>query len=99
MTRIESEKNTVAKMVRIYCKYHEHNKHLCDNCHQLLEYAYQRLNYCKYGETKPTCRKCPIHCYKPDMREKMRAVMRFAGPRMIFFHPIIAIRHLWAERN
>lgn len=99
MTRIEQEKNTVTKMIHIYCKYHERNRHLCDNCHQLLEYAYQRLNYCKYGETKPTCRKCPIHCYKPDMREKMRAVMRFAGPRMIFFHPIIAIRHLWAERN
>lgn len=70
MTRIEQEKNTVAKMVHIYCKYHERNRKLCNECQQLLEYAQQRLNYCKFGENKPTCRKCPIHCYKPDMRKK-----------------------------
>jgi hypothetical protein len=28
------------------------------------------------------------------MREKIREVMRFSGPRMIFHHPIMAIRHL-----
>lgn len=99
MTRIEREKYTVSKMVQIYCKYHEHNSSLCNECQQLLEYAHQRLNYCKFGEKKPTCRKCPIHCYKPDMREKMCKVMRFSGPRMIFFHPIMAIRHLLAERK
>ncbi len=99
MTRIEQEKNTVAKMIHIYCKYHERNRKLCNECQQLLEYAHQRLNYCKFGERKPTCRKCPIHCYKPDMRYKMRKVMRFSGPRMIFFHPIMAIQHLWAERK
>lgn len=99
MTRIDREKHTVTKMVEIYCKYSEHNQTLCNECNLLLEYAHQRLSYCKFGEKKPTCRKCPIHCYKPDMREKMRAVMRFAGPRMIFFHPIMAIRHILTERK
>ena len=99
MTKIEQEKRTVKAMIAIYCRYKEHNSELCDECKQLLKYAHRRLEHCKFGEEKSTCRKCPIHCYKPDMREKMRDVMRFAGPRMILFHPIMAIKHLWAERR
>ena len=48
-------------------------------------------------ENKPTCKKCPIHCYKPDMKEKMREAMRYAGPRMMWYHPIAAIKHLIRE--
>ena len=32
------------------------------------------------------------------MPEKMRAVMRWAGPRMMLYHPIEAIRHLIREK-
>ncbi len=99
MSRIEQEKKTVKAMVAIYCRFKEKNRYLCNDCNQLLDYAFRRLEHCKFGNEKGTCRKCPIHCYKPDMREKMREVMRFSGPRMIFFHPIMAIRHLWAERK
>lgn len=35
-----------------------------------------------------------VHCYKPEMREKIREVMRFSGPRMIFHHPYLAIKHV-----
>ena len=99
MSRIEREKKTVAVMIAIYCRYKEGNSNMCDACRQLLEYANRRLSHCKFGEEKSTCRKCPIHCYKLDMRERMREVMRFSGPRMILFHPIMAIRHLWDERK
>ena len=99
MSRIEQEKRTVKAMIKIYCRHKEHNKELCNECRELLEYACHRLEHCKFGEKKSTCRKCPIHCYKPGMRERMCDVMRFAGPRMIFLHPIMAIRHLWAERK
>lgn len=27
-------------------------------------------------------------------REKIRKVMRFSGPRMIFSHPVAAVRHV-----
>ena len=60
----------------------------------LASYSEERLDRCQFGNGKPTCRKCPVHCYKPDMREMIREVMRFSGPRMIFRHPIAAIRHL-----
>lgn len=82
-------------MVRLYC----HDQHgttvgLCADCDALLAYARARLERCPYQERKPTCAKCPIHCYKPAMREQMRAVMRYAGPRMLLQHPLMAILHL-----
>ncbi|MBR5813546.1 MAG: nitrous oxide-stimulated promoter family protein, partial [Bacteroidaceae bacterium] len=53
-----------------------------------------RLEHCKFGNGKSTCQKCPVHCYKPQMRERMRAVMRWSGPRMLLYYPIDAIKHL-----
>ena len=94
MKVIEQEQHTVEQMVHIYCRHKEGNKDLCPGCRELLQYAHARLERCRFGEQKTTCRRCPVHCYKPDMKERMRAVMRYAGPRMLFFHPIAAIRHL-----
>lgn len=91
--RIEREKKVVKRMIELYCRKKEKNKELCEECRSLLVYAYERLDRCKYGEHKSSCRRCPIHCYKRDMRDRMRKVMRFSGPRMLFYHPLEAIRH------
>lgn len=91
----EGEKKTVAKMIRIYCRSKHNTKdRLCEECDSLNNYAQQRLTRCKFGNSKPTCEKCPIHCYKPKMKEQIQIVMRFAGPRMLFYHPILAVKHL-----
>ena len=71
----------------------EGNKELCPTCRQLLQYAHNRLKHCTFGEQKKTCRNCPIHCYKPEMKKRIQEVMRYAGPRMFFFHPITTIKH------
>ena len=63
----------------------------------MAEYAEERLSRCRFGERKPTCRLCKVHCYRTDMRLKMKEVMRYSGPRMIFYHPVIAMRHLVRE--
>lgn len=97
MSRIAHEKKTVEQMIRLYCRLKEGNRTLCPDCQALLVYAHKRLDYCKFGERKSTCRKCPVHCYKPDMRTRMQEVMRFAGPRMMLYHPLEALRHLWQE--
>ncbi|MBR5299595.1 MAG: nitrous oxide-stimulated promoter family protein [Bacteroidales bacterium] len=94
MSRIEREKRTVSLMIRIYCRKKEGNKTLCSDCRVLEEYAHKRLSACKYGNLKTSCKKCPTHCYRKEMREKIREVMRFSGPRMILYHPIEAIRHI-----
>ena len=93
MRIIEREQRTVEQMIRIYCRYKEGNKELCPTCRQLLQYAHNRLKHCTFGEQKKTCRNCPIHCYKPEMKKRIQEVMRYAGPRMFFLHPITTIKH------
>lgn len=95
---LRTEMKTVAAMVEIYCRAHHHaDGSQCQQCNDLLDYARMRLDRCPYGESKPTCNKCPIHCYKPEQKEKMRLVMRYSGPRMLLPHPLLAIRHLYKE--
>lgn len=96
MNHIEQEKETVRQMIYIYCQGNKHSvkDEICEHCITLLQYAYARLDHCKFGTQKPTCKKCPIHCYKPAMREEMKKVMRYAGPRMILYHPITALKHI-----
>ena len=96
-SRIEEEKKVVEQMIRLYCQKMEGNGELCPKCHELLDYAHSRLDRCRYGEEKPTCKKCPVHCYRPDMKEKVRAVMRWSGPRMMLYHPVAAIKHIYRE--
>lgn len=93
-SRIHQEKKTVEFMIRFYCKKKEGNLSLCPSCKELLQYAHIRLDRCPFGEEKGTCEKCQVHCYKPIFRERMRQVMRFAGPRMLFVAPLLAIKHL-----
>ncbi len=92
--RMVREKETVTAMIRIFCRgRHGSDGELCAECESLRQYAMRRLERCPFGPDKPACAKCPIHCYKPQMQERIRDVMRFAGPRMILRHPLLAIRH------
>ncbi len=93
-TKREREKETVSLMIAIYCRKKHRGKPLCPECAELDAYARLRSDKCPFMETKTFCSNCKVHCYKKDMREKIRAVMRFSGPRMIFHHPIMAIRHV-----
>ncbi|PMH41379.1 nitrous oxide-stimulated promoter [Vibrio sp. 10N.286.49.B3] len=95
-----TEFKTVQAMINIYCRFHHTGLNApCDVCQTLLDYAEVRLDRCPYGQSKPTCNRCPIHCYKPEPKEQMRLVMRYSGPRMLLKHPILAIRHLVHERK
>lgn len=89
------ERLTMEKMVGIYCADHHGDKGmpLCAACREFLDYAERRLDKCPYGEDKPTCSNCPVHCYKPAQREQARRIMRYAGPRMLWRHPWLAITH------
>ncbi|MDE6079095.1 MAG: nitrous oxide-stimulated promoter family protein [Duncaniella sp.] len=94
---IADEKHTVERMVRLYCRRREGNARLCGECEELLRYALRRLDGCRFGDGKPTCRQCVVHCYSRPMAARMRVVMRWAGPRMLFYHPWEALCHLLRE--
>ncbi len=98
------ENKTIQAMIGIYC----HDLHgsvekspngLCPECQALVDYARMRLERCPFQENKTTCANCPVHCYKPAMRTEIRAVMRYAGPRMLLRHPVLAILHLLVDNR
>ena len=86
---------TIVAMINLYCHdQHGTEEQLCSDCQGLLDYAHERLDKCPFGEDKPTCAKCTVHCYQSEMRERVSAVMRYTGPRMMRRHPILAMHHL-----
>ncbi|NQU32042.1 MAG: nitrous oxide-stimulated promoter family protein [Bacteroidetes bacterium] len=99
--RIKNEKKTVGVMITMYCSSRHGGKkdNLCYGCTNLLSYALIRIDNCVYGAIKPSCEKCPIHCYNDVSREQIRKIMRYSGPRMIFYHPILAFKHLIKNIN
>jgi hypothetical protein len=89
------ELKTIDVMVRMYCRDHHQNADpLCPRCIELMRYAARRLERCVFGDAKPTCANCSVHCYTADKRDEVRVVMRYAGPRMLLRHPVLGISHL-----
>ena len=91
----QREKAMVNEMIALYCrKKHGTRGGLCPDCAALAAYAQQRSDRCPFMETKTFCSACKVHCYQPEMREKIRTVMRWAGPRMLPVHPVLSIKHV-----
>lgn len=103
--RFRREWRTLDAMIALSCRGRSHDRKgggrrtLCPGCSELRSYAEQRLLRCPFGEGKPTCNNCQVHCYRPEMRERVRDVMRFAGPRMLLRHPVLALLHLVVDER
>lgn len=102
--RREREMKTISQMVALHCSdvHADRARHetahcgepVCEECKALDDYAVLRTRRCRMMDRKTSCEECGNHCYKPEMRERIRSVMRYAGPRMMTRHPIAALRHL-----
>lgn len=94
-TKREREKAVVSLMIRMYCKkMHNTQTGLCGECAELEAYARARSDSCPFMEAKTFCSNCRVHCYRTDMRERIRQVMRYSAPRMIFHRPVMSITHV-----
>ena len=106
--RVE-EAEMVSQMIALWCRGHHagvaraadaphvrlglSDVALCPACAELRAYALGRIGRCPHMGTKTFCSVCPTHCYRPEMRERIREVMRWSGPRMLMYRPVPAIRH------
>lgn len=98
----QHEQEVVQELIQLYCKrlHKVRTKNqlgLCPHCQEVLTYAHSRVAACPFMETKSFCSNCKVHCYEPRMREEIRKVMRYAGPRMLFKRPIMVLHHMWLE--
>lgn len=98
MTKLERDYKTIEVMLNRYCKTEHGSKHgeLCEECAESLAYSKQRLDRCKFGEEKPTCAKCSIHCYKKSEKFKFIDIMRKTRVWMLFRHPILTYYHFFS---
>lgn len=94
--KISFEKKTVNAMIEIYYKRYQDEAHQVEK-DDVVSYAMARLNYCRFGEEKPTCKVCPVHCYKKSYKDKMQQIMRYSGPRMLVYHPVMSMEHFMKE--
>jgi hypothetical protein len=107
--RLRREARTVELMIGMYCRdNHAHTvlssdgrsqAALCPDCAALLDYSLRHVRECRFGSSKPTCARCAVHCFRSEMRERIKAAMRYSGPRMTCRHPYLAIRHLMDRRR
>jgi hypothetical protein len=96
---MKQEIKAVGLMIKLFCHgQHGRRKGQCPECHELLDYITKRLEKCPLQENKPKCSKCPVHCYKPDMRKKIKAVMKYSGPRTLYRYPILTGRHYLTKK-
>ena len=94
MSRLQREANTIAAMIRLYCRdLHNPGGRTCRACQELLAYTELRIHKCPHEDRKPSCAKCQIHCFRADFRQQMKVVMRHAGPRMLWRHPWLSVLH------
>lgn len=86
------EIKTLKAMLQIYCRGRHGGGKICPDCLELLSYAGKRLAACPL-DPKPPCKNCRVHCFSPGMRDRIKEVMRYAGPRMLLRHPLLTLAH------
>lgn len=96
--RITFERKTVQAMIEIYYRQFK-DETSREEKEEVMEYAMQRLDFCCFGEEKPTCKVCPVHCYKKSYRLKMQKIMCYSGPRMLLYHPWMSFQHMFKEKR
>jgi hypothetical protein len=97
--RIRREKLTIRRMIAFYAQRCPQANSEIGHYDTLNAYAEKRLDKCVFGEEKPACKQCPVHCYQPAKREEMKQIMRWAGPRMLWRHPMLTVLHLIDDRR
>lgn len=91
--KFSRERATIEKMAAIFCYGRHGQLSLCPSCSELFNYSIERLKRCPHGPAKPRCATCKIHCYQKDMRARMKEVMKYSGPRMLYRHPWLTLMH------
>lgn len=92
--RFAQDRETLLAMADIYCRAHHGTQgELCSKCASVIEYAVARTEKCPFNH-ETNCKDCYIHCYNGEMRDEVRAVMGYAGPRMLLRHPVMTMRYL-----
>ncbi|MCZ7583522.1 MAG: nitrous oxide-stimulated promoter family protein [Deltaproteobacteria bacterium] len=78
--KLDHDLGVLRAFTEVFChKKHGHARGtLCPDCERFLDYAYKRRILCPM-DPKPKCQACPVHCYKPAMRDRVKKIMHIGG--------------------
>lgn len=98
MSDQENDMRTLEAMGRMYCKkFHVHavkdDAGLCPECRETVEATARRTQMCPFNH-EGNCQDCPIKCQRGDAQDRIKAIMSYSAPRMLFVHPIMTGRYL-----
>ena len=95
--RTTRDRKILEAMGRIFCKAHHSGEKdpygLCPSCRETVEATLVRTAVCPYGH-EGNCQDCDIHCQRGEAQERIREIMRYAAPRMVFRHPLMTAEYL-----
>ncbi|MGO8684752.1 MAG: nitrous oxide-stimulated promoter family protein [Thermoleophilia bacterium] len=111
--RRQREARTLRLMIALYC--HDHHAAapivgargsqvaapatLCPDCAALAIVCAGALEHCPYGANKPVCATVRCTAISPPGGKKSPRSLRYAGPRMLRRHPLLAVAHLRDSRR
>lgn len=98
-SRRELKKRVFEKMTILYCRGQKHPGSPCEDCRTLIDYAFRRVELCPFEKDGTFCSSCKVHCFQDEMRENVKKVMRYSGPRIFLHHPILVMRLLTRRMN
>lgn len=86
----QKEMESMRLILDIYEKGHPEER---EEIEAIRKYSMERIQKCPKMATKTYCSNCEIHCYRAEFREKVRKIMRYAGPRLLLKKPSFVIDH------
>ena len=96
-THVDKDRRTLEAIGHIYCAaHHEGEKDaagLCPDCRNTIDATLQRATDCPFGH-EHNCQDCTVHCQRGEAQERIQEIMRYAAPRMMYKHPIMAAGYL-----
>lgn len=96
--KIDNKKDILNHMIRIYCKkHHNTDETLCNDCSDLLEYSENVLNQCEIDDELDS-EKFKYYYDDIEKMEKLKEIMKYSGFRIMLYHPIISIRHIFSNK-
>ncbi len=83
---ISERKSSTESIISFYCRKNHGGTELCDNCKELRDYAFERIDDCKNNENCTRCKGCPTRCFNSDMDIRMSEVLNSCRLTIIL-HP------------
>lgn len=93
---------TLEAIGRIFCNAHHPDADrdeagLCPACRNTIDATFARTATCP-NHQRSNCEDCAVKCQRGDAQARIKEIMRYSAPRMLFRHPLMTLEYLRKKR-